>query len=37
MSQRPDPHPIRDFFIADIIDYAHDDGAPVFLSLETQT
>ncbi len=25
MSQRPDPHPIRDFFIADIIDYAPKD------------
>jgi plasmid replication initiation protein len=25
MRQRPDPHPIRDFFIADIIDYAPKD------------
>jgi plasmid replication initiation protein len=25
MTQRPDPHPIRDFFISDIIDYAPKD------------
>ena len=27
MSARADPHPIRDFFIADLIDYAPKDSA----------
>lgn len=27
MSARPDPHPIRDFFISDLVDYAPKDSA----------
>lgn len=40
MRQRPDPHPIRDLFIADIIDYAPKDSAEMmerpFFSIKKQ-